>query len=157
MSDEFARYAEQHHESRLKLFESVISSGVAAIRLLAAINGGALIAMLAFAGGIAGKQKPILASLDPLILATGWFGTGLVLAALAAGGMYFTQSLYASAGSAMDVSRDAPYFIDTKGSQRRHRCGLLMHVATVIACFASFACFCVGVLSVIALMRAIEL
>lgn len=72
--------------------KSLISMSQSAIRLLATINAGAAVALIAFLGNAIGKNAGIVADLFAGCLAT--FAVGIIVATLVSFGSYITQLLY---------------------------------------------------------------
>jgi hypothetical protein len=158
MPDERRNEAEdRHHRGLIAAFESIVSSGHSAVRLLASINGAAMIATLAFAGGLSGKEKPILTSTEPLISALNLFGRGLVFAVAAAGGVYFTQMFYGVLGGAIAKRETEPFIVRGQTWDFWRGVSVGSHIGTVMLCFASFGFFIAGIQSMIDLLRAIIL
>ena len=80
------------NESNLEMFRSVIASGQNALRAGFLINGGAVIAILAFIGNCYGKPKafPYAGLVEALL----FFALGVLAIGLASAGTYITQQLY---------------------------------------------------------------
>lgn len=117
-------YQEQYraqNESNLEMFRSVIASGQNALRALFLINGGAVIAILAFLGNCYGKPKVFSCAGLPDALFCFTIGVGAIGVATAL--TYFTQRMYAS---------------DWK------KRGNWLNAVVVIFGFISVASFCVG-------------
>lgn len=85
----------QRHEWEIKLFDSVLGSGAAALKTGMVINGGALVALMTFAGSMVAKVGALSAAVvsDIGLAATGFFG-GVFLAGLGTAGTYFAQYCY---------------------------------------------------------------
>ena len=73
------------------MFKAVIESGKTALTTVMLVNGGAAVALLAFIANMAAKvDSPI--KLYAIAGALMWFVMGVLLAALATGTTYLTQS-----------------------------------------------------------------
>lgn len=86
--------ADRKHKAELEMFKAVIESGKTALTTVMLVNGGAAVALLAFIANMAAKvDSPI--KLYAIAGALMWFVMGVLLAALATGTTYLTQSAYA--------------------------------------------------------------
>ena len=74
-------------EHQIETFKSLIQISVEGLKLLALLNGGAVVALLAYLGNLAGK--PV--SAPDIRIAMGCFLAGLVLCGLAFAASYLTQ------------------------------------------------------------------
>ncbi|MFA6104438.1 MAG: hypothetical protein WC721_19785 [Victivallaceae bacterium] len=83
------------NESNLEMFRSVIASGQNALRAGFLINGGAVIAILAFIGNCYGKPK--IFHCAGLVEALLFFALGVLAIGLATAGTYITQQVYYAA------------------------------------------------------------
>ncbi|MFT6491568.1 MAG: hypothetical protein ACJAWP_000449 [Porticoccus sp.] len=85
---------QQRHEFDLEMLRATITTGQSALKSSLLINGGAAVAMLAFAGNIWGRREKYesLFCLIPDSLAC--FVYGVLSAAVAAGFSYFSQAGY---------------------------------------------------------------
>ena len=91
--EDYRAYLSARNETEIKMFESVISAGQNATRILLAINGGAAIAVLAFLGHLASIDSSMIkAFASPLR----WFTFGVALMGLVAGGTYLSQLAFSS-------------------------------------------------------------
>jgi len=75
-------------EKKLETFRSLIQISVSGLRLLAILNGGAAVALLAYLGNVAGKT----AAVPDMRLSIGCYLFGLVLTGFAFVFSYLTQS-----------------------------------------------------------------
>lgn len=91
--EDYRAYLSARNDTEIKMFESVISAGQNATRILLAINGGAAIAVLAFLGHLASIDSSMIkAFASPLR----WFTFGVALMGLVAGGTYLSQLAFSS-------------------------------------------------------------
>lgn len=92
---ELQRWVEEHknvHAHRLESFRSVIQAGQNALRTAFLMNGGAAVALLAFAGHLATTDTDRVPSIAPSLMV---FVGGVLVSALASGVTYISQWLYA--------------------------------------------------------------
>ena len=94
MQHDASREARQYlHEQEQEVFKSVIAYGEVTVKSALLINGGAAVAMLAFAGNLATRVgEPEIASRFAAAMVA--FGAGAWLAVLGAGFGYIAQSCY---------------------------------------------------------------
>ena len=79
-------------EHWLETYRSVLSMSVAALRVIVLINGGAIIAILAYLGDVAGQQGAEAALSKALVESLLWFVLGVALAAATTGMAYLVQN-----------------------------------------------------------------
>lgn len=92
--EEYRAYLSARNDANMKMFESVISAGQNATRILLTMNGGAAIAVLAFLGHLASINSSMLpAFATPLQL----FAIGVALVGALAALTYLTQLAFSSA------------------------------------------------------------
>ncbi len=107
----------------LEMFKSVIDAGKEALNAAILINGGAVIALLGFLSSAATKGVPKALGLgltDPLL----YFGSGVLLSAIAFAGRYLTQYCYQS---------------------DHNKTGIGFHAATVLMATSTYVAFGCGV------------
>jgi len=107
---------------RLEMFKSVITAGQSALKSAILINGGAAVAMLAFAGSIWGKSLA-QCTVKYLLAAMGLFVVGVLLGAVASGLTYLVQRAYA---------------------QEREKTGNRLNVGTISCVVVAYVLFLVG-------------
>lgn len=139
--------AERHHNKIYSYIEksndAAISSGAAAIKNLFLMNGGALVAMLAFISSILSKENPQTFASN-LVGPMFWFAIGLASAAAASAGTYFTNLLQAIHASKIDFSWDYPFIKENHGSQKIKIIVIIFHIITIVIAGASLAFFVKG-------------
>lgn len=130
--DEHRAYLSAVNDSRIKMFDSVISSGQNAIRILLTINGGAAIAVLAFLGHLASINSSMLPAFS---LPLKWFTCGVASVGAAAAGTYLTQLAFSS--------------------ERKlwRRVGVVLQFVTILCGLASIILFVFGLREMGALFR----
>lgn len=85
-------------QSNLEMFRAVITTGQSALKTSLLINGGATIAVLTFLGNMRTHPRGVGSTFpleQSLAIALMWFGSGVLLAAIATGATYLNQSIYA--------------------------------------------------------------
>src|ERR1700722_14272108 len=126
--------------------DQIMKDAWATLRPLVLINGGAAIAILTFAGGLAKDHKDaqIASIADGLI----WFACGMTAAALASGISYAINYCYGAEAHASMLDFDLLYVHATKNSVKfRHR-GKVFHWLAVLLALGSSALFVMGVWTV---------
>jgi hypothetical protein len=110
----------------LETFRSLITIALEALKILVLLNGGAVVALLAYLGQIHDRQDLAAAAGRPI----GWFIVGLICAAAAFVGSYLTQlALYGESVHKMP---------------QRHQIVLWISIAVSVA---SLVCFSLGAFS----------
>jgi hypothetical protein len=123
---ELQKWVEEHknaHAHSVELFKSVIQAGQSALRTAFLMNGGASVALLAFAGHLASidpKRVPLVAPSLTI------FVVGVLVAAIASGVTYLGQWFYAS-----ERARD-------------RRIGFYLNVAAILLGFGAYVVFAFG-------------
>lgn len=110
-------------EENLELFRATVAAGANALKVGMLINGGASISLLTFIGNLSknSSEKVHLFSYGLF-----WFSLGIVIAAFAAGTVYFVQA----------------YFQERDNDRGRN-----FNMAAVILVFLSYVFFCLGVVT----------
>ena len=111
------------------------------------MHGGALVAMLTFAGGILQKEDPAipLASImSPMI----WFAVGLALATGASAGAYLTNYCHVSHLGTQKLDWTHPFSHETRTSRNWLRVAHFFHALTLIVALASLTVFVIGFFAV---------
>ena len=141
-------YAARLHERHRQVVENTSSlaaeSGIAAVKALLLLNGGASVALLAFSATVATSENPLIEPsrvFDALAL----FAIGSALAVAAACGTYLTNYCYAASGALVSFTWTWPFVQDTRKGIMWFRVGYAFHGATVVVAFASLALFLAGV------------
>ena len=85
----------RRHEWEIKLFDSVLGAGATALKTSMVINGGAIVALMAFAGSMVAKAGALSpGAVFNIGLAGVGFFCGVLLAGLGTAGTYFAQYCY---------------------------------------------------------------
>ena len=94
-NDRWIKEYEIQNSHALEMFRSVIASGQSALKASMLINGGAVIALLAFIGNTV--KSPPMGNIQDLLAAPMWlFCLGILCSAVASGATYLTQFLYSA-------------------------------------------------------------
>ena len=110
--------------------EATVQSGQLAARTIILINGGAVVAMLAFVGNFASRAQSSLTSVaDSLV----YFAIGVAFGAVTLGAAYFANFAGTSALYATDLIRDHPYFQENAGSRRWRVASVVFQVISIVA------------------------
>ena len=109
-------------DTNLKMFESVIEYGKHAMNAAMIVNAGAAVALLTLVGNLAAHSSSGPAS--PFARPILYFSIGVLVAAMAIGGAYLTQYLYAG--------------------NSESRAGKGFHVTTALFVICSYALFLLG-------------
>ena len=120
-------------EHAIETFRSLITIAVAALQMLVLLNGGAIVALLAYLGQLSSRSDLAGRVATPLA----WFVAGLILAGLAFIGAYVTQLLL--------------YGESVLKKKERHGIALRM---TVIVSLLSVGAFAVGAFEGVAVLTA---
>ena len=107
-------------DSSLEMFRSVITTGQSALKASMLLNGGAAVALLAFIGHAA-ESTVTKIMVSALALPLFIFVTGALVAAVATGGTYLSQSLY---------------------HHKQTRCGTCVNILNVVFVALSYILFC---------------
>lgn len=80
--------------AKVETFRSVVDTAKSALATIILINGGATVALLTFIGNLAKAGAAMPHTPKALLVSTGCFAAGVLLGALATGGLYMTQSSF---------------------------------------------------------------
>lgn len=123
--EDYRAYLSARNDIELKMFESVISTGQNAIRILLTMNGGAAIAVLAFLGHLASINSSMLTAFATPLK---WFTIGVALVGAVAAVTYLTQVVFSSTRKWL------------------HWIGFGLQVATILCGMASIVVFIFGLI-----------
>jgi hypothetical protein len=124
-----------------KVGEAAINGGNLALRMVLLINGGAVVALLSFMGGLKDQRQAIASALA-------WFAWGVVAAASALGLAYATNFCVAGTQHSLKYWYDFPYVRDGPQTALWRRWYLVFHIAAVLAGLGALVLFVVGILRV---------
>lgn len=135
---------EAHDFSRkavLAMHQSTIQYGVEAIRTAALVNGGAVVAMLAFEASIFKDKEQLALSLAPSI---GIFLLGVILSGSASGTAYASQAFYERAESRVQLYFEHPFRRSTPQSKVCRRWALFFQIATIALVILAYLAIITG-------------
>ena len=142
------RAAERVHDQRTELgrqlTEATMRDAQAVIRIVLLLNGGAAIAVLAFAGSLASKASYPPQQLGGVISNSVWFLLGALSTAFAAAFAYLTNGCYAATWASTAPVWDHPYLDVTKKSKWYRRAAFVFHILAVVTVVAGVFLFIVG-------------
>lgn len=143
--------AQRAHELNYSFIEQSnadsVSIGLAVIKNLFLIHGGALVSLLTFTSGILSNQY-ISFGTDNLVTPLYYFTLGLAFTVAASIGAYVTTFSYGSAALTQQRIWQYPYIKDTRGSNRWRHAGVCFHIITVTLVLGSLALFVYGAFGV---------
>lgn len=161
MSDDPEELNRQHalrHHERLDRIEAdndkaAIDAGAIAVRTLVLVNGGAVVAMLAFLANVINEGSGD--QYDGVLSSLTLFALGVFFAVGTAIGAYMTNLSAALRVAWTRRTWDYPYEKKTKQSKIWHRFSALFHYLSIGAGFTSLVLFLAGVLSLKQAMHAL--
>jgi hypothetical protein len=142
------RKAELRHDRDEALLRQLRGANIhdaqAMIRVLLALNGGLAAALLAFAGGLAGRTKIPLPVISQMAANLKWFAYGLVAAGVAAAAAYFTNFFYGGAANLRQRLWTPPYIQNTAKDRRYVKIARVFHVIGIAFAVLSLGLFVYG-------------
>lgn len=143
------RAAERQHDQRTELErqlnEATQRHAQAVIRIVLLLNGGAAIAVLAFAGSLASKASYPPPQLGGVIYNSVWFAFGALSTAFAAAFAYLTNACDAATWASTAPVWDHPYLYVTKKSKWYRRARQVFYILAVVTVVAGISLFILGV------------
>lgn len=137
-------------------FTTVIAAGSGALKLIVTVNAGALVALLGFTAGLAGKERPALTSADLVIAPMSCFALGIVLAVAAVASLYFTQNFYAGGHYKQEHFWESPYIRDSNKTKFWDRLANIGNGITIALGILSYLLFMIGIWRCFDLIRAVK-
>lgn len=141
LREDAIREHEDHLERTKHSSEIAIQYSSSAIRLIFLMNGGAAVAVLAFLSSSAELANEPTAAVRALTC----FASGVVAAACASAGSYFSQTAFTLSLRNYEMSWDHPYTRPTSVSEKFATLGVLFQAASVLIAFGAIAFFVAGV------------
>jgi len=132
-------------EMQLRISQSTVDAGTITLRTLVLVNGGAVIAMLAFLANIADLDQPDI--FDGVIEALALFAFGVFAALLTAGFTYSGNYAGTMMTSAMDKIWEPPFVVHTPASNRWSFISWTLLLFTVLCGITSAGLFLAGIIS----------
>jgi hypothetical protein len=115
-----------------------------ALRTLVLINGGAAVAILAFLGAIASKDKIDLEQVSHVANTLRFYAVGVAFGVAAMALAYLTNYFMASVENAKDRMWEHPFVRDNEKSRQMMRVNRVFHVLSFLLAFTSLSLFIVG-------------
>lgn len=129
--------------------EAAINNANLALRTAVIINGGAVISVLAFVGGLVGQGKLTIGpTVQEISCALAWFAFGVAAATFAMGFSYLTNYCIAGSATKKRAIWEHPYFEPTPTSRFFARAAMLFKIAAILLGFGSIGIFIMGMLTV---------
>ncbi|MDF2620419.1 MAG: hypothetical protein K0S00_3078 [Xanthobacteraceae bacterium] len=133
---------EHFHNRALEMFRSAISFGLEAIRTAALINGGSVIAGLAFIATLFESDRYIAVQLTLPVFG---FAIGAMLSGFASCFAYFSQIFYSDAFNKVSLSYQYPYVdYGTAPAKRRKLAGDIFRALAVLSVALAYAAIVFG-------------
>jgi hypothetical protein len=146
------REAERMHdatnERAHRSSEGAVAMAQLALRTSVLINGGAAIAMLAFIGGLVGKEPTTIAKLKDVATSLVWFASGVACGTAGMAFSYFTNYCSGSLSNSMQRTWEHPYVVDDPTSKGWRRATNAFQAASVICGLAALVLFIIGMVDV---------
>lgn len=141
---------ERHHQSIADARKAAIEAATTAIRLMILVNGGAVVALLAFAGALETGESGSIVTMDALAAPIMWFAIGVGLSALTATLAYLVNLLDEGILASLTQVWEHPYILDDAVPKHRRITRILLHWAAMFLALGSLVAFFVGVFQVTA-------
>ncbi|SLN62182.1 hypothetical protein PEL8287_03385 [Roseovarius litorisediminis] len=127
---------------------AAIESANLAIRSLILINGGAVIALLAFLGALEAGDVGNAVKSDALVAPIRWFALGVGFAALTALLAYLVNMLDSDITNSVNFTWEHPYIEPDKEQARLIRVRCALHVIAILLAISALGSFFFGIASV---------
>jgi hypothetical protein len=146
------RAAERAHDEledfRKQNNEAAIRSGEVALKTVLLVNGGAAVAILAFLGAIASRERITTSQLSGVASTIGWFAAGVALGVVALAFAYLTNLYMANTAASKIRTWVHPYEQPGPMTCRYRVLNVVFHTAAILLGLASLAAFVWGVIQV---------
>lgn len=142
------RWHQQHTETGNIYLRAAIDFALEAIRTAALVNGGAVIACLAFLGTLQEKLAASSPLLDAVWFATALFTIGVVLAGLASGFAYFAQYFYGFEYNAVQLTWEHPFEKELSSKKWFNRIAIAWHTMAALMVLASYCLVVFGAIEI---------
>jgi hypothetical protein len=124
--------------------QATIESANLALRTLIVINGGAAIAVLAFLGAIASKDKIDFAKVGDVANTLRCFAIGVALALVGMALAYLTNYFTVATEHVRQKTYAHPFLVDGPSSKRMKRLTITFHILAFSAALVSLSLFLIG-------------
>ena len=136
---------EQHRQSIQSQWDQSWKSADLVLRTLITIEGGSLVAILAFLGVLAERGAAV--DIQPLLISLSAIGAALFLAVCAGFASYFVSAWFGEAFEYRRIQFDHPFVHDTDASLEAWRVGGVIRVAGIICAAGSLVAMTAGVIA----------
>ncbi|WP_332654078.1 hypothetical protein [Brevundimonas sp.] len=136
---------EQHRQSVQSQWDQSWKSADLVLRTLITIEGGSLVAILAFLGVLAERGTAV--DIQPLLISLGAIGAALIFAVLAGFASYFVSAWYGEAFENRLIQFEHPFVHDTEASLRAWRRGGAARVVGIVCAAGSLVAMAGGVIA----------
>ncbi len=134
-----------HRNDSALLFQAGLSFGLEAMKTAILVNGGAVVAMMAFIGATYNAEPVDVDRVrSALLLPAFIFAIGSVAAGMASGFAYFAQYLYQQVVESQEMHWERPYIRETVKSARPMRWGKFWHILCVVMVLVSYGLLIAG-------------
>ncbi|SEG38383.1 hypothetical protein SAMN04488045_2570 [Thalassococcus halodurans] len=141
-------YVRMFHDMQIAHFRDqsrdAVESANFAIRNLFLLNGGAIVALLAFVSSLFAELSTN-GILNEVIFAIKFFAYGLIASCLTSFCSYLTNFSHASASSSTTLSLDYPFVEKTTSHAGWTRTGFVFHGLAILFAISSLSLFIVGI------------
>jgi hypothetical protein len=124
--------------------QAAMESANMALRTLVLINGGAAVAVLAFLGAVAAKDKINFSKIGDVAFTIRYFAIGVALACAGMALAYFTNYFMAGVETHKDRTYVHPFVSDNDKTKRMKRFNTVFHVFSFLCALSSLILFVVG-------------
>lgn len=139
---------ERSYQSIADARKAALDAATTTVRLLILINGGAVVALLAFAGALETGGSGSTVTLGSLAMSIRGFALGVGLSACAAACVYFVSMVDAEILSSVRHIWEHPYILEEKGAKRRLVVRAIFYWIGLALALGSLAAFFIGVYQV---------
>lgn len=142
------RAHDRNSELTVEYQRAAIASANATIRSLILVNGGAVIALLAFVGALESGDGASSVSVETLVAPIRWFAVGVGLATLTAALAYLVNLLDSDISSSYRCVWKHPYLEELDQVTKLRPWRMRLHYLAIVVAFCSLISFGLGVWTV---------
>lgn len=147
-----AEHAKRAHDlnrqSSADFTKAAIESANVAIRSLMLVNGGAVVALLAFLGALESGDAGNAVKADVLVAPILWFALGVGFSAMTATLAYLVNLLDSGLVNSVRLTWEHPFIEDDEKAPRLRWWRVRLHVVAILLATASLVTFFLGVFTV---------
>lgn len=146
-----------NRQSSFEYQKAAVESANLAMRSLILVNGGAVIALLAFVGGIESGENSNTVASAKLVTPIFAFAIGTGLAMVTAALAYLVNMLDADINNSVELVWQHPYVVEESKAGKLRFCRIALHYIAILLSFGSLVSFFVGVWRVSSAIMALSL